>query len=376
MPDLAATWRITRRTVMIDVALALAVSVAVVGHGRREASEGWPDLAAAGVTLLLFLVRHRFAVPALQAGIAAALIATALTDRPTSLFPALIVLLFTAALTMDRRRAIVAGVATMVSILAVIAMLEAGGVPAPEALAGFAWPALALAAADIVRGRRAAMTTAIETASERARVAERLRIARELHDVVAHRIAVVNVQAGVAAHLLRSQPEQAEEALAVVRSSARTVLDELGGILSVLRGPGDGTADGALEPAPLLDSLPALVSSFTDAGLAVTWETTGAPRPLTDAVQLAIYRTVQEALTNAHKHGDGTARFSLIHAADGVTVDIENDQGSAAPNSGGFGLIGMRERVTAAGGTLETGARGRNFGVHAWFPVAAGTLVP
>jgi signal transduction histidine kinase len=216
----------------------------------------------------------------------------------------------------------------------------------------------------------------------RRRVAEeRLHIARELHDVVAHRMAVVNVQAGVAEHLLRARPDDAANALRIVRSSAQAALDNLGSILNLLRSA--GASDDSVEPAPTLTELTALIDSYRDAGLAVEYETSGAPRPLGDTTQLALYRTVQEALTNAHKHGDGRVRLRISHAADGVAVELINPiavpsvgddvtpRSGAANDTSGFGLTGMRERVLAAGGSLQVGPEGQTrFAVRAHFPIA------
>jgi signal transduction histidine kinase len=193
-------------------------------------------------------------------------------------------------------------------------------------------------------------------------------------------MAVVNVQAGVAEHLLRSRPDDAAAALRVVRSSAQAALDNLGGILNVLRSAVEG--DVSVEPAPMLTELTALIDSYRDAGLAVEYETSGAPRALADTTQLALYRTVQEALTNAHKYGDGHVRLRMSHAADGVDVELVNpvavpavgdvtQLSGAAGDTSGFGLLGMRERVLAAGGSLHVGPDGDNrFAVRAHFPNA------
>jgi signal transduction histidine kinase len=115
-----------------------------------------------------------------------------------------------------------------------------------------------------------------------------------------------------------------------------------------------------------------LIDSYRDAGLAVEYETSGAPRPLADTTQLALYRTVQEALTNAHKHGDGHVRLRISHAADGVAVELINAVGPrSVGDASGFGLTGMRERVLAAGGSLHVGPEGETrFAVRAHFPIA------
>jgi signal transduction histidine kinase len=178
----------------------------------------------------------------------------------------------------------------------------------------------------------------------------------------------------------RSRPDDAAAALRIVRSSAQAALDNLGSILNVLRSAGEN--DASVEPAPMLTELTALIDSYRDAGLAVEYETSGTPRSLTDTTQLTLYRTVQEGLTNAHKYGDGHVRLPISHAADGVDLELINPVGlppvgdvtprsDAAGEAGGFGLMGMRERVLAAGGSLHVGPDGENrFAVRAHFPNA------
>jgi signal transduction histidine kinase len=341
----------------------------------------WVDLIAAVVTLGLIVVRGRWPVPTWAAALVGAVVATVVVDRPTAMLPLVVVLLFHVSVRSDRRTSIRAGAATLAVLLACVAIIEANDLVGPEIIAALAWPGLAVAAGDAVRSRREAIAAAEERAERaersredeaRRRVAEeRLHIARDLHDVVAHRIAVVNVQAGVAAHLLRSKPDEADVALATVRSSARMVLDELAGILSVLRADGDEAA--SVEPAPTLDDLATLVASFAAAGLSVTYETTGVPGAVAASTALAVYRTVQEALTNAHKHGDGAARLRISYRPDAVEVRVANRaRAGTGPGAGsGFGLMGMRERVGAAGGALSAGqGADGSFCVEARFPVA------
>ena len=205
------------------------------------------------------------------------------------------------------------------------------------------------------RAERAERT--LEEEARRQVVEERLRIARELHDVVAHHIAVINVQAGVATHTLRDDPAGAEAALVHVRQGGRSVLDELAGILSVLRQPGDQPA--SIEPLPTLDQLDQLVATFTAVGLDVEWRTSGAHRPISPTLALAAYRIIQESLTNAHRHGRGSrARLRLDYHPDTLRIEVTND--TATNNDEhrvrpGHGITGMRERVTATGGTFDAG---------------------
>lgn len=366
---------------LLDVGVWLASCVPVVASPFLDRSAlRWIDAVVALVALVLLLLRRRWPIPALAAGLASAVIATAIVGRPTAMLPATVFLLYNVAVGTDRRTTIRAGVAGLVSLVACVVIIASSEIFGPELLAGLAWPALAVAAGDAVRSRREAIEAAEERAARaeatreeeaRRRVAEeRLHIARELHDVVAHQIAVINVQAGVAAHLLTEHPEQAMEALGTVRSSARHVLDELSNILGVLRTTDD---PAGTSPAPTMDDLSGLIDSYERAGLHVTFDTSGDDHPVGDTTAIAIYRTVQEGLTNAHRHGDGNALVRLARRRHEIELTITNRIGrgtaaGAGPGSG-FGLIGMRERVHAAGGALTVGAGPDGvFTVDARFP--------
>jgi signal transduction histidine kinase len=243
-----------------------------------------------------------------------------------------------------------------------------------------AWIGMATAVGDATRTRRA-YVAAVEERARRAeqnrdeearrRVAEeRVRIARELHDVVAHNIAVINVHAGLAEHSVRTRPEQAEASLAHVRQAARTVLDELATILTVLRQTGDPPAP--TEPVRGLSQLGELLDSMAAVGLRVEHRQGGVARPLPPVVDWAAYRITQEGLTNAHKHGGtGTAELRIDYRADAVGIDITNPvaAGPKGPGSTGHGLTGMRERAIAIGGTLTAGPAGAGrFRIHAVLP--------
>jgi signal transduction histidine kinase len=374
----------------LDVVLAvLCVPATIIGALASGERFGAIEIVVIAVSATLVLLRHYAPIPVLAAAIGASIASVAVTDHPNVLIAVVVLLVFTVAVEHDRRTGVYAGVAGIAGLLVVVVIQNAPEQLPGPLLAALAWPALAVTAGDLLRTRREAIAAADERARRaeetrereaRQRVAEeRVHIARELHDVVAHRMAVVNVQAGVAEHLLRSRPDDAAAALRIVRSSAQAALDNLGGILNVLRSAGQ--SDTSVEPAPTLTELTALVESYRDAGLAVEYETSGAPRPLADTTQLALYRTVQEALTNAHKYGDGHVRLRISHAADGVSVELINPVAApsvadvrppdAAGEAGGFGLMGMRERVRAAGGSLQVGpdSEGR-FAVRAQFPNA------
>jgi signal transduction histidine kinase len=182
-------------------------------------------------------------------------------------------------------------------------------------------------------------------------VEERLRIARELHDVVAHHLALANAQAGTAAYLSRTRPEQVGRILTELTGTTSTALRELKATVGLLREPGDAP----LEPAPGLGRLPELTASFASAGLDVVVAVEGRERPLSADVDLAAFRIVQEALTNVSKHATtDTAFIRLSYNDSRLTITVSND---AAPgrSGAGFGLTGMRERALTAGGRFHAG---------------------
>ena len=224
-------------------------------------------------------------------------------------------------------------------------------------------------------------TTELERAREelarRAVVEERLRLARELHDVVAHAMSVIAVQSGVGAHVASTQPEEAAKALAAIEATSRAALTELRRLLGVLRQ--EDEPQGDLAPVPGLADLDGLLAEVAKAGLAVRLRVEGTPSQLPAGVDLSAYRIVQEALTNVVKHA-GPARAQVVvgYRDPEVTVEVTDDgRGVTAPTGDGrarvgHGLIGMRERVAVVGGDLEVGPRrGGGFRVAARLPLAA-----
>ncbi|OLF12031.1 histidine kinase [Actinophytocola xinjiangensis] len=204
-------------------------------------------------------------------------------------------------------------------------------------------------------------------------VAERVRIARDLHDVVAHHVSVMGVQAGAARRVLASDPELASSALRTVEDTARTAIGELHGLLGVLRA---GDTESGRENLAGLDQLPDLVTAARSAGLEVEHGVYGQPRPVPDGVALSAYRVVQEALTNVVKHARARRAEVRVRYLDStLEVEVTDDGRGAAEtgrSSGGFGLLGMRERISVHGGELETGPRqGSGYRVRASFPAAA-----
>jgi signal transduction histidine kinase len=278
-------------------------------------------------------------------------------------------------------RAAVAGLVT--GVAAIIAVIERDpGVDYADAsghflVAGGVW----LAAVVLQRrARRAAALEELTAALERERrerereaiAEERRRIARDLHDVVAHSVSVMTVQAGAARLLVTEAPERAREPLASVEGTGRQALGEMRRLLGILRGE-DGRAQ--LAPEPGLARLDELLARTCTAGLPVELAVEGEPRALPAGVDLAAYRIVQEALTNARKHaGPARARVTLRYGREALELEIADD-GRATANGagGGHGLVGMRERAALYGGELEAGPRrDGGFAVRARLPVDAG----
>ncbi|MCH0565063.1 MULTISPECIES: sensor histidine kinase [unclassified Streptomyces] len=402
-----ARCRLGAHPLALDAALAAVVLACMVTgsfagpHGESGVTWGvrTPDLLSLVLMTLgaaALVPRRRAPLTVLALTGALSLVESVTGDPRAPVAMAAVIALYTVASTTDRPTALRAGLLTM-TVLTGAAML-AGPLPwyAQENLALLAWTGIGATAGDAVRSRRA-FVQAIRERAERAertreeearrRVAEeRLRIARDLHDVVAHHIALVNVQAGVAAHVMERRPDQAKEALAHVREASRSALDELRATVGLLRQSGDPEAP--TEPAPGLERLDELTGTFRSAGLHVQVLRTDPDITLPAAVDLAAYRVIQEALTNVQKHAGTAAKaeVSVVRVGPRVEISVLDDgaaqDGGPAPvpgtqRGGGHGLLGMRERVTALGGTLTTGPRyGGGFRVHAILPVTTRTAAP
>ncbi len=219
--------------------------------------------------------------------------------------------------------------------------------------------AAALFAGIAVNNRRkyiASIQAGAEAEARRRVDEERLRIARELHDVVAHTMATINVQAGVAAHVLAERPDAVAQALQAIKLASKEGLRELRAILNVLR---QADETDPTQPAPGVAQLDTLIAGAVQAGLATSLSVTGPARPLPPAVDLAAYRIVQESLTNAIRHaGPATATVALSYDDAALRIEVaDTGRGSLAVSEGsGHGLIGMRERAASVGGVVETGS--------------------
>ncbi|MEU0411416.1 sensor histidine kinase [Streptomyces griseorubiginosus] len=227
--------------------------------------------------------------------------------------------------------------------------------------------------------RNARLEKEREAQAKVAVAAERARIARELHDVVAHNVSVMVVQADGAAYVLDAAPDQAKKALETISSTGRQALAEMRRLLGVLR-TGEHQEGGEYVPQPDVEQIEDLVEQCRGSGLPVDFKIEGTPRPLPSGVELTAYRIVQEALTNTRKHGGPNAGASvrLVYFDDGLGLLVEDD-GKGAPHElyeeggadgAGHGLIGMRERVGMVGGTLDAGPRpGGGFRISALLPL-------
>ncbi len=346
-------------------------------------SEEGPLLVLAALLGVSVAIRRPLPLPALLLALAVTTLADPLNIMEPTM-TAVVLTAYTVGAVSERRTAVTVAIAGAIllvagySIIESVFALESQSGPMPfiaAALAGIAVGQATTTRRQLVvaleeRARRAEL--ALEEEARRRVVEERMHIAREVHDLVAHHISVVNVQAGVAAHLLRGQPDAAEEALVEVRRASRTVLNELSAVLDVLRGSGD--AQAPLEPLPGLADLDRLFDSFAGTGLRVDRTVSGVPHTLPPAVDLCAYRTFQESLTNARKYGRGLVRVAMTFTDEELIIDVRNEcaeAGGGDDTGSGHGLIGMRERVASVGGVLSVGpTRTGEFAVRARLPLA------
>jgi signal transduction histidine kinase len=255
----------------------------------------------------------------------------------------------------------------------------AGDAPAPslgKVIGLAAWMFVLAAAVELIAFRNERRDEA-ERARRQEEIAragqERLRIARELHDVLAHNVSLINVQAGTALHLLDKQPERARPALEAIKDASSETLREVRSVLGILRGPGE---EAPRSPTAGTAGVEELISRTAAAGIAVASEVRGEPRPLPASVDLAVYRILQEALTNVARHAQpATAIVRLTFSEDDLTLEVEDDgrSGNGAVPAAGNGIAGMRERVAALGGDFSAGPRGDSgFRVAARLPLGGG----
>jgi signal transduction histidine kinase len=368
---LAAWWQRWQDTTALDVVTALVLTVVLtlgaygeahpeqvsdqVLNGTRAAHTPPAAYLLVIAACLVLAARRRWPLPVLCVSVAAVAAYSLLGYVNGSVLLAPVIALYRVARASSPRRALLAGAATLVALAAATAANSPFGPTGggfyliPALVAAVVFPGIA------VRARQEYLAQRARDEARRRVDEERLRIARELHDVVAHTMATIAVQAGMAAHVLERQPEVAAQALATIRQASKEGLGELRAILNVLRQADEG--DPAM-PAPGLAQLDALVAGARRAGLPVTVRQPGGPRELPAPADLTAYRIVQESLTNVIRHaGPAAATVEIRYRDDAVEIEV-TDTGRGAPaddGAKGHGLAGMRERAAALGGTVTAG---------------------
>lgn len=365
----------------LDVVVLLVVATEVLQRAPLDAVEG----AFLVVALVIAGARRRFPVAALSLSAVLAFSYPMFTEQHLLAWCLLQICLLSFAIIKPRTHAIVATVLVGLILLVNSGVWLQMPVVDPMSLALVAWTAAAGGVGSAVHSQRG-YVQALEGQAQRAAatrraiverelVEERLRIARELHDVMAHHIAAINVHAGSAeANLPGNQPSSLQS-LQRIRIASGEALRELQAILKVLRT--SDTVSGAVPPVPDSSRLNSLFTSFRSLGLDLQ-HVGGAfpelPPAMPAAIDLALYRVLQEGLTNAHKHGDGKAVLAVEAGPDKITVRLVNKPAAGgkrerSPDEQGFGLIGIEERVSAAGGQLGISRSPDEFVLEAAFPL-------
>ncbi|WP_405506567.1 sensor histidine kinase [Streptomyces purpurascens] len=368
-----------RHTFLVDLVMGLALmGCAALGGSLTMPGAAPPDQDKTATVLMgvacLVLLKHRThpRTAVVVAGVSTvAAVALGYLVTPLLLAPVMAALYWLAALT-DRRSIRVYGLTTLVALtLAAVFSDSMNHVSLVLRTIGpVFWLMLPLAAGKTTQLRRAYLQSvqaraehAERTREEEARLRvteERMRIARELHDVVAHHMALANAQAGTAAHLALTSPEQTKRILTDLTGTTSSALRELKATLGLLRDNDDDPGSPGLEPSPGLARLPELVAACESAGLQVTVTTEGEPEQLSPGVDLTAYRIVQEALTNVAKHAAAeAAHVRLVYTGSRLLIAVVND-GPSKPEAAqgrGFGVVGMRERAHSIGGELCAGPR-------------------
>ena len=338
-------------------------------------TEGWvPAVGLEALAAALLVLRRRFPVVVVPAAILALLLMP-LTGTANDEASTPILFIVVAIFSLGRWTEVRLGIAVLTVVLLVTLAMTAALDPRRENWTDVMF-IVSLGVPPFVFGRIVRrldeqgrlLVAQQETISEQAVQAERDRIARELHDVIAHSISAMVVQAAAAQDLLRSQPERAAELLDSVTDTGRAALAETGRLLHLVR---DEDGEVGLSPAPSIHDLPNLVQSFhDDGGLDVDTEIQMPGAPLPSGVDVSTYRVVQEALTNALKHGAGHARLRVTATDDEVQISCTNEVGTTNGAGSGLGLRGMAERVDMLGGSMDTSTTsGGSFALDVTLPV-------
>jgi signal transduction histidine kinase len=380
-----------REWVAVDVVAALLIAAAVMsgialGVKPRLSGTGWEAVryGATGLAAAALPLRRLYPIGALALVVAGSALAVALQAPPQAVVLAALGL-YSVASSSTRVTSQVALVVVWVATLS--AVWAAGGDRLENNVVATAlFVLVAWLAGENTRSRRVYATAVAQRAAERelereersrrAVAEERIVIARDLHDIVAHAMSVITVRAGVARVVMSTHPEEVPDALGIIETTARRALQEMRLLVGVLRNvEGD---DGELGPAPGLASIGDLIDQAGHAGVEVTVEIVGERRVLPGGADLSVYRIIQEALTNVVRHAGPTrAQLRIEYRADDIVIEVTDEGGrkwdppQANPASGGHGLIGMRERAALYGGALSAGPQGRGFQVRACLPITA-----
>ena len=368
-----------------DSALALILTVIAVGStvvSRTRYGFAVPVLAAVATLFTTVPIAFRRYRPLAVLAVTVIAETLVLIFRPGAGAPVgVIVALYTVAAYCDRRVSIRA--AALAALPITVAVIVNNGARAGQVIPELAVFAIAWVVGDNIRTRRAYLAELEaraarlererEDKADRAVIEERARIARELHDVIAHNVSVMVVQAAAGEDVFDEDPGKARESLAAVASTGRAALTELRRLLGVIRAE-DDRGDPAYAPQPGIERIDELVGQVRETGLPVELSVLGEARPLPDGVGLCAYRIVQEALTNTLKHAHAsTAQVQLRYVADALELQVLDDgRGTTSLNgeTDGQGLIGMRERVALFGGELTAEPRsGRGYEVRARLPL-------
>ena len=380
---------------VIDVGDAL-IAVVLAGSSVATVLTGVPEfgepralaLALALVSTLPVAVRRRWPIPV--AGVllfanAADLAAAAPHEAALQPYIALVLAGYSVGSRAEGRFSILLPAVLALLALPVFALALADHQSLGNEVTSYVWLVAAWGVGRVVRGMRrktleleaanAELAEHRETAAEAAVTVERGRIAREIHDVIAHNVSMMVVQAGAAARVLQADEPRVRSALDTIAETGRQTVDEMRSLLGVLRSGDDETADRA--PQPGLADLASLAEGLRRSGIAVAWRVEGEPRPLPRALDLSAYRIVQEALTNSLKHARG-ARAEVVVRYDEGTLELDISDSGGARNggptvatsgTGGHGIVGMRERAALFGGELWARPTAGGFRVTARLPV-------
>jgi signal transduction histidine kinase len=378
---------------LLAAALAIVAIVALSLAGAEEgtrAPDAWAYvLAVVAMGSLAWRRQYPFTVMVVSATSTVTLTALGYPEAGAPF--AVFIAFYTAAAYGQRRNLALSASIVAVAMGVLWLTRDQSGFTAGDFVANTVVFSIAWVLGDTIRSRRERLAAAEDRArlleqeqaetERRVLAEERLRIAQELHDVVAHAMSVITVQAGVGAHVIDTQPAEAKKALTAIEATGRSALQELRRMLGLLRQEGD--ARGARQPAPGFEDMKQLIQSVRDAGVPIEERWVGDPDiPIPASIYLSGYRILQEALTNVLKHaGKASVVVTMTLEPGWASIEVLDDgrgaasmalNGDRSPGSG-YGLVGMRERVAVFGGTLEAGPRqGGGFRVRARFPLEVG----